>query len=295
MATYSIRELADLTGVKAHTIRAWEKRYGIVCPARSCLNVREYSESDLQILNDIAFLKKNGFKISKIATLSRSEIADHVTQLRASRLQSSDQVDMLTMALMDFNASKSECIVSAQIRHNGVEETMHDLIFPLMNRLGLLLMSGSMTRAHELLFVDIVQQKLRAAIDTTPRVKLTDNGLVLLTTAPRLLEIQRLYVQYLCRKYGIYVLSFMNPISPGDLRKVLATGTVSQVLTLHDMAADRAPLLEMISVCDTHPEINLVIAGNDIHLENIDLPPFVTVLHNMTEARSFIQQRSERP
>ncbi|MDX1407208.1 MAG: MerR family transcriptional regulator [Saprospiraceae bacterium] len=292
MATYSIRELEDLTGIKAHTIRAWEKRYGIVCPARSCLNIREYSDKDLQVLNHIAFLKRHGYKISRIATLSRSEIADHVTQLRASRVQSKDHIEMLMMALMDFNASKTECIISAQIRHNGVEETMTDLVFPMMSRMGLLLMSGSLTKAQEMLFVDIVRQKLRAAIDDTPRVKANDHGLALLVTAPRLMEIHRLFVQYLCRKSGIYVLSFMDVVSPSDLHRVLDAGSIKDVFTLHDMAVDQEPLVNIINVCASKPGVGLVICGNEIHLEGIDLPGEAVVLHNMSETLDFVFQRS---
>ena len=71
MAEYKIKDLEVLAGVKAHTIRIWEKRYGILNPERSDTQIRSYSDSELVQLINICLLNKNGFKISKIATLSK--------------------------------------------------------------------------------------------------------------------------------------------------------------------------------------------------------------------------------
>lgn len=82
MAIYSIRDLEKLTGIKAHTIRIWEQRYGLVTPARTDTNIRYYTDENLRHLFNIALLNRNGHKISKLAQMSPDEIAAKGVQLR---------------------------------------------------------------------------------------------------------------------------------------------------------------------------------------------------------------------
>ena len=84
MALYSIRELEHLSGIKAHTIRMWEQRYGNLCPERTCTNVRTYTDCDLKALLNISVLNEHGVKISQIARLSQAQIAYQVMNLATS-------------------------------------------------------------------------------------------------------------------------------------------------------------------------------------------------------------------
>ena len=74
MIKYSIKDLEKITGIKAHTIRIWEKRYGIVEPSRTLTNIRFYSDEDLRRLMNIAILNKYGYKISNIQSMNKEEI-----------------------------------------------------------------------------------------------------------------------------------------------------------------------------------------------------------------------------
>jgi DNA-binding transcriptional MerR regulator len=66
---FSIKDLENISGVKAHTIRIWEKRYNLLQPKRTETNIRHYDLHNLQKLLNISFLNNNGFKISKIDAL----------------------------------------------------------------------------------------------------------------------------------------------------------------------------------------------------------------------------------
>lgn len=290
MATYSIRELSEITGVKAHTIRAWEKRYGIIQPERSCINVRLYSENDLQTLNNVAFLNKHGFKISKIASMNRAQIADQVMQLRTADTASKDRVDMLSMALMDFNASKAECIVDTHIKHDGIDTTMMELVLPLLDRMGLLLVSGTMTNAQEHLLMDIVQQKLRAAIDQTPRVSSSNPSMLLLTTAPRVLDLQRLFVQLLARRSEINVVPFMVTPSRREMERAIAARTAQYLLVLHDRSTPPTPLHDAVALCRKFDHLRVILCGNGDLPETTDVADQVVALQNIREALAFFSR-----
>ena len=74
MAVYSIKELEKLSGIKAHTIRIWEKRYQLLSPERTDTNIRFYSDDDLKKILNVSLLNGHGFKISKIAQFDDDQI-----------------------------------------------------------------------------------------------------------------------------------------------------------------------------------------------------------------------------
>ena len=81
MVVYSIKDLEKLSGIKAHTLRIWEKRYSVIMPKRTNTNIRYYEDKDLQKVLNIALLRKKGYKISKIAELSEPDIVRLTAEL----------------------------------------------------------------------------------------------------------------------------------------------------------------------------------------------------------------------
>ena len=80
MGKYHIKDFEALSGIKAHTIRIWEQRYGLLKPQRSSTNIRQYSDDDLKLLLNVSTLNRNGFKISKLAQMGRAEIEEQVKE-----------------------------------------------------------------------------------------------------------------------------------------------------------------------------------------------------------------------
>ena len=124
MAIYSIKDLENLCGIKAHTIRTWETRYGIVKPQRTKTNIRYYQDEDLKHLLNIAFLNKNGIKISKIAKMSKEEIASRVADMSSVSLEDNTQMDALTLSMIEMDEYKFDRIISTNIQKIGFERTM---------------------------------------------------------------------------------------------------------------------------------------------------------------------------
>ena len=83
--SFSIKNLEHLSGIKAHTIRIWEKRYNLFEPERTETNIRLYNLDSLQKLLNVSMLYKNGFKISKIARMEVNEIKDKVHTYYSSK------------------------------------------------------------------------------------------------------------------------------------------------------------------------------------------------------------------
>src|SRR6187549_3495457 len=112
MGKYSIKELEKLSGVKAHTIRIWEKRYRIISPQRTPSNIRYYSDDDLKKIINVSLIRHHGLKISKVAKLSTEEINTRILDINESKSQTSVYIDQLTVSMIDMDEESFERIIS---------------------------------------------------------------------------------------------------------------------------------------------------------------------------------------
>ena len=165
MAVYSISDLEKLCGIKAHTIRVWEQRYGILQPKRTQTNIRYYLDEDLRHLLNIALLNKNGYKISKIAQMSRQEIIEKVDLISSNNLENETQLDALTIAMIEMNEQKFDDILSANIQKIGFENCMLEVIYPFLDKLSLLWLTDSIQPVQENFMSFLIRQKIIVAID----------------------------------------------------------------------------------------------------------------------------------
>src|ERR1043166_9493956 len=108
---FSIKDLEKLSGVKAHTLRIWEQRYGILNPQRTDTNIRWYCNDELKNILNVCLLNNHGYKISKIATLSKEERAAEVNKITSCEIQDCEQISSLVIAMveMDEEIGRASC------------------------------------------------------------------------------------------------------------------------------------------------------------------------------------------
>lgn len=157
---FSIKDLEHLTGVKAHTIRIWEKRYGILNPARTGTNIRTYDISDLQKILNVTFLNGQGYKISRISKLSNSEIVDLVKEVVASESVQHRALNSFKLAMINFD----ESLFHKTYRNLEVKQDFrtifHQIFMPLLDQIGLLWQTGAINPVHEHFLAALIKQKL---------------------------------------------------------------------------------------------------------------------------------------
>ncbi len=165
MGTYSIKDLEQLSGIKAHTLRIWEQRYDIIFPKRTTTNIRYYDDTDLRHVLNISYLNKNGHKISKIAKMDQAEIENSVMNIAYSNLEYPNQVNALIIAMVSLNEVRFEKIIATNTLQFGFENTMINIVYPFLERIGFLWQTGSINPAHEHFITNLIRQKLIVAID----------------------------------------------------------------------------------------------------------------------------------
>jgi DNA-binding transcriptional MerR regulator len=143
MSNYSIKDLEQLSGIKAHTLRIWEQRYDILKPTRTDTNIRTYDDVDLKLVLNIALLKEHGYKISEIAQMSAESMAREVMVISDKQMNYPDQIHALTISMLDLDEERFEKIISTNTLQFGFENMMINIIHPFLSRIGTLWMTGS--------------------------------------------------------------------------------------------------------------------------------------------------------
>jgi len=217
---YSIKDLENLTGIKAHTIRMWEQRYNIVKPERTCTNIRLYGPNELKLMLNIALLNNNGYKISKIAKMTAEEMKHKVMATVDKRSRYEDQIAALTVAMIDLDESEFERIMANNIREFGFEETILKVIYPFLSKIGVLWATDSINPAQEHFISNLIRQKLIVGIDSlTLPVESDYPTLMLFLPEGELHEISLLFSSYLIRARGFRVFYFGQMLPMEDLKK----------------------------------------------------------------------------
>jgi MerR family transcriptional regulator, light-induced transcriptional regulator len=221
MAVYSISDLAKISGIKAHTIRIWERRYKIVKPMRTSTNIRYYSDEDLKRLLNISILSSNGFKISKIADLNDSQIRDRVIDLCLDTRNQNVQVESLIVSMLEFDDQKFVEVLTNSIIKQGFEQTVESILFPFLERIGVLWQAGSIYPAQEHFISNLIRQKLIVAIDgEMSRHKKSNTRIVFFLPEGEYHELGLLFYSLIARKENLDVLYLGASVPLADLKQI---------------------------------------------------------------------------
>lgn len=206
MNFFSISDIENLTGIKAHTLRIWEQRHNLITPKRKDSKHRFYDNDDLKYFLRIAFLYHNGYKISKIASLSEEEIRRLALDVTPGKENYQVFVNQLAEASIDFEQTRFEKILHNLVLHLGFEKTVVQVLFPLLNKIGLLWMTDSVSPAQEHFASSIIMKKIMMAIDGLDQPK-DDGSRRVLIFAPEKEhhEIPLLFMHYLLKKNKVPV------------------------------------------------------------------------------------------
>lgn len=288
---YSIKDLENLSGVKSHTLRIWEKRYGIIKPERTKTNIRYYSENDLQKILNISLLNRQGVKISKLANLSNDELKTQVAELIQVGSAFEDQLDSLMLAMFDLEEAKFSLILDHQIESKGFEQTIEKIVYPLLDKLSMMWMAGSIKGVHENFVVNIIRKKTIVAIDKIKTKEYSDSSRFLIYLPENEShELSLLFLNFILVSKGIRVLNLGIQVSIYDVIDAYHIYRPTHIFSLFNDSFAETPLQpyldELIKNC---PDSRLLISGFQTTSQKVKLPPKSKVLHSIAQVKDYIQ------
>lgn len=285
MNHFSIKDVEALTGIKPHTLRIWEQRYGLPHPKRTATNIRYYDNEDIKTLLSVAMLNRNGHKISRISKMEKVEIDRLVAELTLDSSDINVQMETLTKAMFSFDEIAFEKILASSVLQSGIEETFLKLIFPFLMKVGMLWQTDSINPAYEHFITNLIRQKLFVAIDAQPKnISPLAKKFLLFLPVHEPHEIGLLFANYLIRSHGHHS-SYLGANLPlDDLNAVMSVYNADYILTvLTTSLASHNPITIANKLTNDFPQANILLAGSQVFQSNIHFPKNVRVVQTMKE------------
>lgn len=220
MNTYSIKEIERLTDIKAHTIRIWEQRYNLLEPLRTDTNIRYYTNEHLKKILNVNSLYKAGYKISKIAELSEEQLKDKIASLQSNNNFETIIAEFVKVTI-DFDEESFNKLFSDCINKYGIETSIIDILYPFLDKIGVLWQTDKIHPAQEHFISNLIRQKIIANTDSLKTKVSKAETFLLFLPEGELHEISLLFYNYILKKNGYKVIYLGQSVPLKDLVKVI--------------------------------------------------------------------------
>jgi DNA-binding transcriptional MerR regulator len=289
VAVYSIKDLERLSGIKAHTLRIWEQRYGILTPERSDTNIRTYSDEDLKKVLNISILNNKGFKISKIAGLGDFLIREKVLEVTETSSDAIIQIDSLVLAMIEMDEDRFEKSLSYNILRQGFDDTIQNIVFPFLQKVGILWQTNSINPAQEHFISNLIRQKLIVAIDgANQKVDATADKVLLYLPDQELHEISLLFANYTLKSKGLRTIYLGQSVPHENLNSVYnlhRPAHIVSVLTCPLLEGTAKEYIDRLSA--EFSSSRILLSGFQVLSAEIALPENVKTFSNMQELAAY--------
>ena len=286
---YSIREIEQLSGIKAHTLRIWEQRYNFIKPKRTDTNIRYYDDDDLKLVLNISLLKDNGHKISRICKMEAEDLQLEVRRLMENKMGFPEQIQGLTLAMLDLDEERFEKILSTNILQIGFERTMMSLIYPFFQRIGVLWQTGAISPAQEHFMSNLVRQKIIVAIDGQLVNSVNYHKKYLLFLPENELhEISLLFSAYILRSRNNNVIYIGQNVPKADLINIYENHSPDCLLTVLTTSPPLDDVQSYIyGLSENFSNSKILISGQQVVGRDMNLPENVILFSKLHDLIDF--------
>ena len=248
--SFSIKNLENISGIKAHTIRIWEKRYNLLSPERTDTNIRRYSLDSLRKLLNITLLYNHGFKISKIANLDADEIPILVRDIALKSNSEQVSINAFKLSMVNFDTVLFDATFDELLAKNDFTFIYLNIFIPLMNELGILWQTGAISPSHEHFITNLIKQKIHIQTELIQRsdtpVK-NNPKFVLYLPANEIHEMSILFLNYFILSKGHKTIFLGQSIPTNSLKTLLSYSTELHFLTFITVEPNRTQINNYIS------------------------------------------------
>jgi DNA-binding transcriptional MerR regulator len=291
MSSYTIKDLEKISGIKAHTIRIWEQRYNFLQPQRTETNIRSYSAEELKVILNVSLLNKYGFKISHIDKMSSEQMEEKIMALNQLDAQKERVVNALIKEMVSLNMVAFERQLDLYIGQKGIEKTINEIIFPYLERVGILWVTNHINPAQEHLATNIVRQKIILGIEKLTPLLNYSKRIVLFLPEGEYHELGLLYVHFLLKQKGIYVDYLGTNVPMVDLKYLTEFKKVDYLYCHITMPAKNFKLDKFFTNLSTiNPQIPIILSGQLIQEYKGKISSNIHLKRSLSETISFLQE-----
>lgn len=255
-STFSIKNLENISGIKAHTLRIWEKRYNLLEPERTDTNIRRYSLESLKTLLNVTLLYNHGFKISKIASLSQDEIPDLVRNIALKSNSEQVSINAFKLAMINFDCELFDNNYHEILQHHNFEYVFIDIFMPLMKELGILWQTGAISPTHEHFITNLVKQKIHVQSELLQRTTTFNEDqpiFALFLPENEIHELGILYLNYLILSKGYRTIFLGQSLQTSSLETLYTYSTTFNFVTYITVEPNKDDIMSYLN--DFHEKL----------------------------------------
>lgn len=294
MSVYSIKDLEHLSGIKAHTLRIWEQRYELVTPKRTDTNIRYYDDEDLKLILNVSLLKENGFKISKIAKMTPLDLREKVILITEQSSKFTDQIQALTLAMIDLDEDRFEKIISTNTLQIGFERTMINIIYPFLVKIGFLWQTGAINPAQEHFISHLIRQKIIVAIDgqvITPDKNASKYLLYL--PEGEMHELSLLFACYIIKSRNHRVVYLGQSLPFQDLVEAYKIHKPEYIMTVITSTPGQDAIQDYVGkLTNKFKDTNILLSGYQIVGQDLDVSDNGLVINKIEDLIAFVDENA---
>ncbi len=290
MNKFTIKDLENLSGIKAHTIRIWEQRYSFLKPQRTSTNIRYYSNLELKMLLNISLLNKYGYKISHINRMSNDELREKTLTLTGAEAQQERLINELIQCMADVDIEQFEAVIDQHIHARGIEKTIIYVIFPFLERIGILWLTDHINPAQEHLISNVIRQKLIVGIDGANAALSLKTKMLLFMPENEHHEIGLLFLHYMLKARGVKVIYLGANVPVSDLEYIIELKKPDYIYTHLTTVIKEFNFDKFINNLKIRfPQQKILISGLMAQtFEKKQLPSNFRLLKSFTEVNDFL-------
>ena len=249
-STFSIKNLENLSGIKAHTLRIWEKRYNLLEPERTDTNIRRYSLDSLKRLLNVTLLYNHGFKISKIASLNEEEIPELVRSIALKSNSEQVAINAFKLSMINFDYDLFDTNYNEILQHHDFQYVFLNVFMPLMRELGILWQTGAISPSHEHFITNLIKQKIHLQTELLQRKK-SKRGehpiFVIFLPENEIHELGVLYLNYLILNSGFRTIFLGQSLQTTSLETLYSYNTKFYFVTYLTVEPNKDEIMPFIS------------------------------------------------
>lgn len=262
MNAFTIKDLENLSGIKAHTIRIWEQRYSFLRPQRTSTNIRYYTNDELKTVLNIALLNKYGYKISHIDKMSAAEVREKIVSLSPAEAQQERLVNDLLQYMIDLDVERFEEVLDNYIMIRGIDKAISYLIFPFLDKIGVLWLASYIQPVQEHVVTNIIRQKLVVGIESVVSHIDVDKKVILFLPEGEYHELGLLYTYYLLKSRGVHAIYLGANVPFADLEFIVNLKKPDYLYTHLTSISGNFSFEKFFQKIRTHaPDVQLVVSG----------------------------------
>jgi len=285
---FSPSQVTHITGIKAHTLRVWERRYDFMVADRKSSGARVYSEKEVKTLLNVKILIESGLRISKIVKLTEQEVFIAVEKIYTlDTIDDEIYVQTLIQCMLEFDEERFNEVFSKLMQNRGLVKSMSTVFYPFLRRIGGLWLNEKIIPVNEHFISNLIRQKIISAIDQLDLPLDGARKICLFLPETEVHEIGLLMAYYICKKAGWQVLYFGIRVPIEDLGDALKKQDCKYAFCLMQITSE-VLAKQLMQLLEENDSLSLLLAGNPLFLEDLVKHARCTYLHKLEELQQAI-------